>query len=180
VRTWGYHMGENWRFWTCENEHMLGVVGVWKSPFLWRIITYTLHNEIRWFKSLLKCSKMSYNLFSDSIINQASTMTPFYIILMHQVLIHMHVYPSKEWIKHFDSCILTLYLASKFSFKFWNVDLFLHIYTHFYLKKGYMIRGTQIVPIYHFLILYLHPYLMGKHIFLNYILIYIPLLKDFF
>jgi hypothetical protein len=56
---------------------------VWKSPFLWKIITYTLHNEIRWFKSILKCSKMSYNLFSHSIINQTSTTRPFYFILMH-------------------------------------------------------------------------------------------------
>jgi hypothetical protein len=58
------------------------------------------------FKSLLEHSKMSYKLSWDIITNYMLTMAP---LSFNTLNVHpCHVDLSQGWIKHFDSCILTL------------------------------------------------------------------------
>jgi hypothetical protein len=75
---------------------------------LWRTITYTLHDEIRWFKSLLKCSKINLK-FIFRLHHQPSIEHDTILFYFDKLSVHyMHVYPSQEWIKHFDSCIFDI------------------------------------------------------------------------
>jgi hypothetical protein len=63
------------------------------------------------------------------------------------VFTHGHFYLSQRWIKHFDSCTLTLYLASESYLKLPKWGNFLsyiidkNYIPNFYPKKEYMIKG---------------------------------------
>jgi hypothetical protein len=82
LELWTSHMlGKNWGLLTCDksvhvksDKCVIKIYFKWKTPFFSRAIIFMLLNEIRWFKNLMKCWKMSYKLLLDSIINWALTM----------------------------------------------------------------------------------------------------------
>jgi hypothetical protein len=122
-----------------------------EDPFLWRAISFTWHNRIRWLKSLLEYPKLNCKLFLNHIINWVLIIKS---LSSNKKLFNCkHIYLNQWWIRHFDSFILTLDLIWKIFSKFWNVDIFFifnwknKIHTLFLPQNWYMI-GFQTLSFY--------------------------------